>query len=165
MSLDQLSQKRKERLNELRKIKNASDLNATSFENTFSNDENLIISKNLGFSDLPLSFRNYDPELRGPRIGLKNSALWTEETVEFEAQRLKDNTELNATKIPFNSNELDISGLKSNKINCDLKREMQKKNERLKKRTEFAISKLIRERLLSMKNTIDDSKIKSISDI
>ncbi|EMR10107.1 hypothetical protein PNEG_01386 [Pneumocystis murina B123] len=164
MSLDQLSLKRKERLNELKKIKNASDSNVTSLENGLSNDENLRINKDLGISDLPLSFRNYDPELRGPRMGFKNSSLWTEETVEFEAQRLKDNTDSNATKIPFNSNELDISGLKSNKINCDLKRELLKKNERLKKKTEYAISKLIREKLLSMKNTMEDSKIKSISD-
>ncbi|KTW29896.1 hypothetical protein T552_01099 [Pneumocystis carinii B80] len=165
MSLDQLSLKRNERLNELRKIKNTSKSDATNFENVFSNDENSEIDKDLGTSNLPLSFRNYDYELHGPRMGFKNSALWTEETVEFEAQRLKDDIDSNETNITFNSNELDISGLKSNKINCDLKREMLKKNDRLKKRTEFAISKLIRERLLSMKNIIDDSKIKSISDI
>ncbi|KAG5518624.1 hypothetical protein PMAC_002593 [Pneumocystis sp. 'macacae'] len=156
MSLDNISLKRKERLNELKKIKISSDLKANGVKDVFNNNGHSDINdKKSSLSSLPLSFRNYDPELRKPRIGFENSALQGNETVEHEAQKLKESADYDLKNIEFDYNELDISGLTPKEINSDLKRLMQIKIDRLKERTEIAIAKLIRERLLIKSNEIE----------
>ncbi|KAG4305004.1 hypothetical protein PORY_001679 [Pneumocystis oryctolagi] len=160
MSLNEISQKRKERLNELKKIKKSSDLKVNNAKDTSWNNEHSKINDNiLNLSNLPLSFRNYDPELRGPRVGFENPLLQEYETVEHEAQKLKKDVDYQEKNAVFDYNELDISRLKPSKLNSDLKRLMDMKTERLREKTEIAISKLIRERLL-MKNEVfrDDQK-------
>ncbi|KAG4302965.1 hypothetical protein PCK1_000908 [Pneumocystis canis] len=153
MTLNEISQKRKERLNELKKIKRSSDLNSDISKDTLCIKDSVEINdKNLSLSSLPLSFRNYDPEIRAPRIGSSNLVLKGYETVEVEALKLKENVDSEVKNMTFDYNEFDISGLKPNKLNYDLKRQMQIKIERLKRKTEIAIVKLIRERLLSIKD-------------
>ncbi|KAG5437436.1 hypothetical protein PCANB_000867 [Pneumocystis canis] len=126
MTLNEISQKRKERLNELKKIKRSSDLNSDISKDTLCIKDSVEINdKNLSLSSLPLSFRNYDPEIRAPRIGSSNLVLKGYET-----------------NMTFDYNEFDISGLKPNKLNYDLKRQMQIKIERLKRKTEIAITHL-----------------------
>ncbi|KAG5437900.1 hypothetical protein PCK2_000982 [Pneumocystis canis] len=150
MTLDEISLKRKERLNELKKIKKSSDLSSDIANDTFCIKDGVAVNdKDISLSSLPLSFRNYDPELRGPRIGFRNSALKGYETVEVEAQKLKENVDSEVKNMTFDYNEFDISGLKPNRLNCDLKRQMQIKIERLKRGTDTAIVKLIRKRLIN----------------
>ncbi|KTW26496.1 uncharacterized protein T551_03413 [Pneumocystis jirovecii RU7] len=156
MSLDEISIKRKERLNELKKIKISSDLKTNGVKDVSNNNEYPDFDDRKScLSKLPLSFRNYDPELRRPRIGFENSILERNETVEHEAQKLEENVDYDLKNIEFGYNELDISGLTPKEVNSDLKRLMQMKIDNLKGRTEIAISKLIRERLLMKSNVTE----------
>lgn len=105
---------------------------------------------------LPLSGRNYDPSTRTTKLGFQENPLAnlpeTFETVEEVAINLAIEaiTEGDRGKNKDVS-EVDLFSLQPKRPNWDLKRDLEKKLERLKPRTDRAIAKLVRERLVEEK--------------
>lgn len=105
---------------------------------------------------MPLSGRNYDPATRTTKLGFQENPLAnlpeTYETVEEVAINLAIEAITEGDK---NKNkdvsEVDLFSLQPKRPNWDLKRDLEKKLERLKPRTDAAIAKLVRERLLGEK--------------
>lgn len=169
MSLSAEAEKRKERLLALKKRKRGQtdDLDLPS-ENPLSNPNNdspqpdpvkpyLVNHTTSDGSSLPLSGRNYDATTRTTKLGFTENPLSKLpedfETVEEVAINLaieaihaaeKQNNKDGAT-------EVDLFSLQPKRPNWDLKRDVEKKLERLKPKTDAAIARLVRERLLQEK--------------
>lgn len=104
---------------------------------------------------LPLSGRNYDAETRTTKLGYTENPLAKLpedfETVEEVAINLAIEAIKEADKTNKDAAEVDLFSLQPKRANWDLKRDMEKKLERLKPKTDAAIARLVRERLLKEK--------------
>lgn len=99
-------------------------------------------------SALPIKpiFRNYNPN----DDNLKTGVLPKPDLIRIE-QEIKDQLE-NSTPQPLIQNEIELSTLAPQKIDWDLKRDVEKKLKILESRTQKAIIELIRDRLQANKN-------------
>ena len=124
--------KRKERLKALRQ------------ERTFKSNAEKTISANESFPK-PI-FRNYTPsdDILKPGVLPKPNLINIEEQIKEQLE--------NAKPEPLVEKEIDLATLAPQKIDWDLKREAEKKLKMLEKRTQVAITDLIKERLQKSKN-------------
>jgi coiled-coil domain-containing protein 12 len=103
-----------------------------------------------------LSGRNYDPSTRTTKLGYTESPLSKlpedYETVEEVALSLAIEAIHEADKATNKEGgEVDLFSLQPKRPNWDLKRDVEKKLERLKQKTDSAIARLVKQRLLAEK--------------
>jgi coiled-coil domain-containing protein 12 len=130
--LEDEAMKRKERLKALRQ------------EKTFKSTSDKVESINESFPK-PI-FRNYTPsdDVLKPGVLPKPNLIIIEEQIKEQLE--------NAKPEPLVEKEIDLATLAPQKIDWDLKREADKKLKTLEKRTQVAITELIKERLQKSKN-------------
>ena len=167
MSLSAEAEKRKERLLALKKRKRGQTEDTETLEdpsNPPSNGSSIpqpdsskpyFHKLSLSNHSLPLSGRNYDATTRTTKLGFTESPLSKLpedfETVEEVAINLAIEAIHAADKSTKDSTEVDLFSLQPKRPNWDLKRDVEKKLERLKPKTDAAIARLVRERLLQEK--------------
>ena len=179
MSLSSEAEKRKQRLLALKKRKRGQidepegddpsirtqspPQNGDAVQEPASNSKPYSPSPNSQLiNSLPLSGRNYDPSTRTTKLGFQENPLAklpeNYETVEEVAINLAIEaiTENDKSKTE-DVTQVDLFSLQPKRPNWDLKRDMEKKLERLKPRTDAAIAKLVRERLLGEKRKEGDA--------
>jgi coiled-coil domain-containing protein 12 len=173
MSLSAEAEKRKERLLALKKrkrgqIEDSEQIPSEGNElttNDSTQPENDTSAPYVPFAmgnnnSLPLSGRNYDASTRTTKLGFQESPLSKLpeefETVEEVAIDLAIQALHEADKSNNQEGEVDLFALQPNRPNWDLKRNVEKKLERLKPKTDAAIAKLIRERLKTEKKKGED---------
>ena len=98
-----------------------------------------------------LSGRNYDQETRGPKLGFENNPTADQYTLEKRAQEIAEATSEQARKEQEEDKPLDLFKLQPKKPNWDLKRDVNRKLERLNVQTDNAIARLVRERIAAQK--------------
>src|SRR4051794_24582565 len=98
---------------------------------------------------LYLSGRNYDPEVRGPKLGFEAPPVDdTQPTLEKQAASIAAETKNLADDEENDGNKgIDLFKLQPKKPNWDLKRDLDRKLEILNRRTDNAIARLVRERI------------------
>jgi coiled-coil domain-containing protein 12 len=98
---------------------------------------------------LHLSGRNYDPEVKGPKLGFEAPPTLALEkpTLEQQAKEVEEEIRKKAKEEEQDEKGLDLFKLQPKKPNWDLKRDLDKKLEVLNVRTENAIARLVRERI------------------
>ncbi|KAI1483104.1 cwf18 pre-mRNA splicing factor-domain-containing protein [Daldinia eschscholtzii] len=98
---------------------------------------------------LHLSGRNYDPEMRGPKLGFEAPPTLGMEgpTLEEQAAEVEAEIKRKAAEEAKDDKGIDLFKLQPKKPNWDLKRDLDKKLEILNVRTDNAIAKLVRERI------------------
>jgi coiled-coil domain-containing protein 12 len=137
-SLETEALRRKERLKALKR----GDLKSVPSEQLEQNTENDILN------ELPKPiFRNYTPK----DDQLKPGVLPKPNLIEIE-NAIKDQLASGKPE-PLIEKEIDLTTLAPQKIDWDLKRDVEKKLRLLEKRTQRAIVDLIKERLKKQKNT------------
>ncbi|MCJ1283888.1 hypothetical protein MMC26_003219 [Xylographa opegraphella] len=94
-----------------------------------------------------LSGRNYDASTRGPRLGFETAPSEDQETLEIRAKEISDATKKQAEEDDIAEQPIDLFKLQPKKPNWDLKRDVQRKLERLNAQTDNAIARLVRERI------------------
>lgn len=166
-TLSEAAEKRKERLLALKKRKRGQtdDLDQENERNSLPQNDpspqpegkpylSHPSSKMLIAHSLPLSGRNYDPSTRTTKLGFTESPLSKLpedfETVEEVALNLAIEAIHEADKVTNKEGgEVDLFSLQPKRPNWDLKRDVEKKLERLKPKTDAAIARLVRNRLLA----------------
>ena len=147
-SLDAAAQQRKERLAKLKSLKRKQPDSTDE-----GDDEELATKPSKTASPTPdvtvthLSGRNYDSETRGPKLGFENAPDEDVETLEIRAEVLAVEAKKKAEDEAKEDKQLDLFKLQPKKPNWDLKRDLDKKMERLNTRTNNAISRLVRDRI------------------
>lgn len=97
-----------------------------------------------------LSGRNYDPITATPRLGFESSpALTAGDTLEARAEVVLALTHQAQRAADAAAKPLDLNDLQPKRPNWDLKRDLAKKLEVLNVRTENAIAKLVKARVLA----------------
>ncbi|KAI1142621.1 cwf18 pre-mRNA splicing factor-domain-containing protein [Hypoxylon sp. FL0543] len=98
---------------------------------------------------LHLSGRNYDPEVKGPKLGFEAPPTLGMEgpTLEEKAAEVEAEIKQKAAEEAKDDKGIDLFKLQPKKPNWDLKRDLDKKLEILNVRTDNAIAKLVRERI------------------
>lgn len=98
---------------------------------------------------LHLSGRNYDPEVKGPKLGFEAPPTLALEkpTLEQQAKEVEEEIRKKAKEEEQDEKGVDLFKLQPKKPNWDLKRDLDKKLEVLNVRTENAITRLVRERI------------------
>ncbi|KAF2231235.1 hypothetical protein EV356DRAFT_472079 [Viridothelium virens] len=140
-SLEVAAQQRKERLAKLKSLKRKEpdsaqdDLNGESASPTPQSASTFV------------SGRNYDLETRGPKLGFETAPDANVETLEAKAEALAAEVKKKAEEDAKDDKELDLFKLQPKKPNWDLKRDVDKRMERLNTRTNNAISRLVRDRI------------------
>ncbi|RHZ69486.1 hypothetical protein Glove_283g48 [Diversispora epigaea] len=138
--MEAASKQRKERLEALRKRKLESEDANTTTTTTEENDNN---------TEKKLKFRNYTPINEEIIKATEKIHIATPddlgETLEKQANKLTK--EVEAADEAKRAEEVDLFNLAPKNPNWDLKRDVEKKLEKLNKRTQDSISKLIRIRL------------------
>lgn len=106
-------------------------------------------------SSLHLSGRNYDAELKGPKLGFDAPPTLALEkaTLEEQAAALAEETKKRAEEDAKDDKGIDLFKLQPKKPNWDLKRDLEKKMEILNVRTDNAIARLVRERITAAQKT------------
>ncbi|EQB58190.1 cwf18 pre-mRNA splicing factor [Colletotrichum gloeosporioides Cg-14] len=96
-----------------------------------------------------LSGRNYDPEVRGPKLGFEAPPIQDLEkpTLEEQAADIEADVKEKAAEEAQDDKGIDLFKLQPKKPNWDLKRDLEKKLEILNVRTDNAIARLVRERI------------------
>lgn len=107
-----------------------------------------------------LSGRNYDAETKGPKLGFEAPPTLgpDEQTLEEQAAAIEADARRKAEEEASDeaaNKGIDLFKLQPKKPNWDLKRELNKKLEVLNVRTDNAIARLVRERLLAQKGGDD----------
>jgi coiled-coil domain-containing protein 12 len=165
MSLSAEAEKRKERLLALKKRKRGQndDLEAPSETPVSPNNDSTQPDSSKPYFPhesrsnprLPLSGRNYDATTRTTKLGFTESPLSKLpedfETVEEVAINLAIEAIHAAEKQSKDAAEVDLFSLQPKRPNWDLKRDVEKKLERLKPKTDAAIARLLRQRLTQEK--------------
>ncbi|CCG84872.1 protein of unknown function [Taphrina deformans PYCC 5710] len=142
MSLENQSQKRKERLALLSSNKRKRDDDLTE---ELAKEKEDVESK--------MKFRNYDPETNAPKLGFIDTPVPAEqETVETRAKELVEKTRTEDLTAREASDPLDLFTLQTRKPNWDLKRDLNRKLERLKSKQDTVVARLIRERIHASKH-------------
>ncbi|KAF8458961.1 cwf18 pre-mRNA splicing factor-domain-containing protein [Terfezia claveryi] len=100
---------------------------------------------------IKLSGRNFDVEERVPKMGFTHAPNEGQETIETRADEIVEAAKAQQAEEEAAEKPIDLFNLQPKKPNWDLKRDVEKKLERLKPRTKDAIAKLVRERINSAK--------------
>ncbi|KAL7266380.1 hypothetical protein RUND412_011076 [Rhizina undulata] len=98
-------------------------------------------------TNIHLSGRNYDFEARAPKMGFVSAPNEGQETLEDAANAIIERTKTLQKEDEQNDKPIDLFSLQPKKPNWDLKRDVDKKLERLNARTDSAIAKMIRKRI------------------
>jgi coiled-coil domain-containing protein 12 len=146
-SLDAAAQERKMRLAKLKSLKRKQPENE-DLEDVQQSDE---ISANKSESTSYLSGRNYDAATRGPKLGFETAPNAGQETLEKQAQSLSIEAKKHAEEEEKIDQPVDLFKLQPKKPNWDLKRDMERKLEKLNVQTDNAIARIVRERIASQK--------------
>uniref|UniRef100_A0A060TF10 ARAD1D18920p n=1 Tax=Blastobotrys adeninivorans TaxID=409370 RepID=A0A060TF10_BLAAD len=144
MSLEEQAAARKARLAQLRGIKRAPERSEQS-EQSEQSRESGDGSGNVE-QETKVKPRNYDPEVKGPRLGMENNPVEEEETIEFVAEQQQKEAldKLTATA----ASDLDLSSLQPKSATWDLKRDLESQMQELDAQTDNSIIKMVRQRLL-----------------
>ena len=105
-----------------------------------------------------LSGRNYDPSTRGPKLGFESAPIENQETLEDRAAQIVEETHVLAEQEERDEKPIDLFKLQPKKQNWDLKRDMERKMERLNTRTDNAIARLVRERIETAKRKAETGR-------
>lgn len=98
-------------------------------------------------TSIHLSGRNYDIESRAPKMGFAQAPSEGQETLEALAQEIVTRTKEQQLQDEKGEKPIDLFSLQPKKPNWDLKRDVDKKLERLNAKTDVAIAKMIRQRI------------------
>lgn len=100
-------------------------------------------------STMHLSGRNYDAEMKAPKLGFDAppTLAFEKATLEEQASLLAEETKKKAEEDAKDDKGIDLFKLQPKKPNWDLKRDLEKKMEILNVRTDNAIANLVRERI------------------
>ncbi|KAL0638485.1 hypothetical protein Q9L58_002421 [Maublancomyces gigas] len=154
-SLDAAASARKERLAQLKSLKRKQPSSSSSssgvdivLPDAPSNVSNPSPPPN-GEKDtsIHLSGRNYDIESRAPKMGFAQAPSEGQDTLEALAQEIVSRTKVQQLVDQRGEKPIDLFSLQPKKPNWDLKRDVDKKLERLNARTDVAIAKMIRQRI------------------
>lgn len=150
-SLDAAAQERKARLAKLKSLKRKQPDSHQEAPEEATPSESQNSDSTPDVTQTYLSGRNYDPTTRGPKLGFESAPSLTSSTLTLEAQAsaLTRETKEAAAKQEKEDKPLDLFQLQPRKPNWDLKRDLEKKLVVLNQRTENAIARLVRERVLA----------------
>lgn len=100
---------------------------------------------------LHLSGRNYDPETRGPKLGFEAPPTLDGDkaTLEQQAADLEATVKQQVAAEATEDKGIDLFKLQPKKPNWDLKRNLEQKMEVLNVRTDNAIARLVRDRIMA----------------
>jgi len=156
-SLDAAAAARKERLSQLKSLKRKQPSAAPGTSEEAADETAAVArasstspqNKDDGSKDVShlLSGRNFDIEERAPKMGFVSQPSAGQETVEEIAANIAEETRKQRAEVEKEDKPLDLFNLQPKKPNWDLKRDVEKKMERLNQRTDIAIAKLIKARL------------------
>ena len=143
-SLDAAATERKARLAKLKSLKR---------KQSDSDHEAVVTSQSEtpSIAETYLSGRNYDPTTRGPKLGFENAPSENQETLENRAREIAEATAKEAQEEERVEKPIDLFKLQPKKPNWDLKRDLDRKLERLNIQTDNAIARLVRERIEGQK--------------
>lgn len=149
-SLDAAAAARKERLSQLKSLKRKA---AAAPVSAPDEGEAALAPPEPTEKDVShlLSGRNYDVEDRAPKMGFVSDPKAGQETLEDAAAKIADETRRQRTDAEKDDKPIDLFNLQPKKPNWDLKRDVDKKLERLDRRTDAAIARLIRARIAEQK--------------
>ncbi|KAL9117789.1 MAG: hypothetical protein Q9187_005669 [Circinaria calcarea] len=141
-SLDAAATERKARLAKLKSLKRKQpDADPEVASETAQEDNAPTVTTTY------LSGRNYDPSTRGPKLGFETAPSENQETLENRALEIAEATHKQAEEEEKSEKPIDLFKLQPKKPNWDLKRDLQRKMERLNVQTDNAIARLVRERI------------------
>lgn len=141
MSLDAQAAARKDRLAKLRNLKRKQEDGGDHDKEVDGGDDNVEAST------VVLSGRNYDVQSKAPKLGFDIAPGADQETLETRAAEIASKTrEVIAEE--KNDKNIDLFSLQPKKPNWDLKRDVDRKLERLEARTNNAIARIVRDRIL-----------------
>ena len=148
-SLDAQANERKARLAQLKSLKRKQPSNTEyDHDQTTTADDTTEDTSTPDVTTLHLSGRNYDPITRGPKLGFEAPPPTNTPTLETLAQTITSTTKaLQEAEESQPDRAIDLFKLQPKKPNWDLKRDVERKMERLNVRTENAIAMLVRERV------------------
>lgn len=146
-SLSAAADERKARLAKLKTLKRKQPTDEVA---TPEGDREASQPEETDVTTLHLSGRNYDPETRGPKLGFDAPPTLALEKATLEEQAAEVEAEIReqAAKEAEDDKGLDLFKLQPKKPNWDLKRNLDQKMELLNTRTDNAIAKLVRERVV-----------------
>ncbi|KAF2759558.1 hypothetical protein EJ05DRAFT_474656 [Pseudovirgaria hyperparasitica] len=150
-TLDAAAQERKARLAKLGSLKRKQPSDERGDEDGTSTALTGTVSGALSSTSSYLSGRNYDPEIRGPKLGFEFNPAGDNITLEQQAAALAEQTRAAAEAEEQAGQPLDLFKLQPKKPNWDLKRDLDKKLEVLNTRTDNAIARLVKERIEASK--------------
>ena len=142
-SLDAAAIERKARLAKLKSLKRKQPEPDAEAEPTSVQEEEEAASVTANY----LSGRNYDASTRGPKLGFETTPSEDQQTLEIRAKEISDATKQQAEEEEKAEKPIDLFKLQPKKPNWDLKRDVQRKLERLNAQTDNAIARLVRERI------------------
>ena len=145
-SLDAAAAARKERLSQLKSLKRKAPTSASDESTPAPTASEPTHSTEKDVSHL-LSGRNYDIVERAPKMGFSSLPTENQETLEDAAAKIAEETRQQRAETEKEDKPIDLFNLQPKKPNWDLKRDVDKKLERLNQRTDMAIAKLIRARI------------------
>jgi coiled-coil domain-containing protein 12 len=94
-----------------------------------------------------LSGRNYDAEVRGPKLGFEQGPQEGQDTLEAKAAEIARVTAEQAKEDAEDGEPVDLFKLQPKKPNWDLKRDLNEKLKVLDVRTENALARIVRQRI------------------
>ncbi|KAF8243961.1 hypothetical protein K440DRAFT_610876 [Wilcoxina mikolae CBS 423.85] len=149
-SLDAAAAARKERLSQLKSLKRKAEAAPSSSTPEDTTAPTPQVSDTKDVSHL-LSGRNYDIEDRAPKMGFVSDPSAGQETLEAAAAVIAEETRRQRQEAEKEDKPIDLFNLQPKRPNWDLKRDVDKKLERLNQRTDMAIAKLIKARIEEQK--------------
>jgi len=147
--MDAQSLARKERLGQLKNLKRKQQ----NQDQQESNDDEDTVEAPVPAKNSVLSGRNYDIETGLPKLGFDSAPNANQETLEEQAAVIAEETRKIKEKEENQDKGIDLFSLQPKKPNWDLKRDVDKKLEKLELRTNSAIARLVRERILAAKSS------------
>lgn len=144
-TLEAAAQDRKARLAQLRSLKRKQAPTDEDQNDTQQDDHGVTEVKP---TDKYISGRNYDVETRGAKLGFEFNPSEGAPTLEQQAQVIAEATKRQAEEEEKANKPLDLFKLQPKKPNWDLKRDLDRKLETLNVRTDNAIAKMVRERIV-----------------
>lgn len=151
-SLDAAAAARKERLAQLKSLKRKqlSDADTVPVNAPYSAGpapNSTLPPNDEKDTSIHLSGRNYDIESRAPKMGFAQAPSEGQDTLEGLAQDIVIRTKEQQLADQKGEKPIDLFSLQPKKPNWDLKRDVDKKLERLNAKTDVAIAKMIRQRI------------------
>jgi len=152
-SLDAAATERKARLAKLKSLKRKQPDSYQETEGPDGSANGGAKSPSPDITTTYLSGRNYDPTTRGPKLGFETAPSSNQITLEEQAQEIAEDTAKQADEEEKADKPIDLFKLQPKKPNWDLKRDLDRKLERLNVRTDNAIARLVRQRIEAAQKT------------